>query len=127
MIKDLPADYSVEKVVEELEKEKENHTNGYNASFYKDNLEVKARFEQTCMVIDKAIEIVRDESIKEIPVNRDVEKVLTDWKYSPKENIAICEMCGYEHYLGTYHQYATNYCPNCGAKKNDEGLVIWKN
>ena len=28
----------------------------------------------------------------------------------------VCEECGYEHYLGTYHQYATNYCPNCGQK-----------
>jgi len=38
------------------------------------------------------------------------------WGYSPQENVAICEGCGYEHYLGTYHQYATNYCPNCGEK-----------
>ena len=39
-----------------------------------------------------------------------------EWKYSPQENIAICSQCGYEHYLGTYHQYATNFCPNCGTK-----------
>ena len=39
-----------------------------------------------------------------------------EWEYSPQENIAICSECKYEHYLGTYHQYATNYCPNCGTK-----------
>lgn len=39
-----------------------------------------------------------------------------EWQYSPQENIAICSECRYEHYLGTYHQYATNYCPNCGQK-----------
>lgn len=38
------------------------------------------------------------------------------WEYSPKENIAICSKCGYEYYLGTYREYATNYCPNCGVK-----------
>ena len=37
-------------------------------------------------------------------------------QYSPQEDIATCSECGYEHYLGTYHQYATNYCPNCGQK-----------
>ena len=41
-----------------------------------------------------------------------------EWKYSPLESIAICSECGYEHYLGMYHQYATNYCPNCGQKMN---------
>ena len=39
-----------------------------------------------------------------------------EWQYSPQEDIAICSECRYEHYLGTYHQYATNYCPNCGQK-----------
>lgn len=40
----------------------------------------------------------------------------SEWKYSRKENIATCKNCSYEHYLGTYHQYATNYCPKCGSK-----------
>ena len=40
----------------------------------------------------------------------------SEWQYSPQENIAICPQCGYEHYLGTYHQYATNFCPNCGTR-----------
>ena len=39
-----------------------------------------------------------------------------EWQYSPLEDIAICSKCRYEHYLGTYRQYATNYCPNCGQK-----------
>ena len=37
------------------------------------------------------------------------------WEYCHKENIATCSLCNYEHYIGTYHQYATKYCPNCGA------------
>lgn len=37
------------------------------------------------------------------------------WEYSNIEDTAICSVCGYEHYLGTYHQYATNGCPNCLA------------
>ena len=40
----------------------------------------------------------------------------SEWKYYRKENIATCKHCSYEHYLGTYHQYATNYCPKCGSK-----------
>ena len=42
-----------------------------------------------------------------------------EWKYSPQENIAICSICGEEHYLGTYHQFATNFCPNCGSKMSN--------
>ena len=37
------------------------------------------------------------------------------WECSNIEDTAICSVCGYEHYLGTYHQYATNGCPNCLA------------
>lgn len=40
------------------------------------------------------------------------------WKYYHKDNTLMCSECLYEHYHGTYHQYATNYCPNCGAKMN---------
>lgn len=43
----------------------------------------------------------------------------SEWKYYRKENIATCKNCSYEHYLGTYHQYATNYCPNCGSKMTE--------
>lgn len=43
----------------------------------------------------------------------------SEWKYSRKENIATCKNCSYEHYLGTYHQYATNYCPKCGSKMTE--------
>ena len=39
----------------------------------------------------------------------------SEWEYYRKENMVICKNCSYEHYLGTYHQYATNYCPNCGS------------
>ena len=53
-----------------------------------------------------------------VPTAYDVEKVVAEWKYSRKEDIATCKSCSYEHYLGTYHQYATNFCPNCGAKMN---------
>lgn len=40
----------------------------------------------------------------------------SEWKHSRKEDIATCKNCSYEHYLGTYHQYATNYCPRCGCE-----------
>ena len=43
----------------------------------------------------------------------------SEWKYSRKENIATCKNCSYEHYLGIYHQYATNYCPKCGSKMTE--------
>lgn len=58
-IKDMPTAYSVEKVVEELEKEKEIHTEHYNISLYKDYPEVKQRYEQIQLVIDDAIAKVR--------------------------------------------------------------------
>ena len=37
-------------------------------------------------------------------------------KYSPQDDIALCSKCGEEIYLGALHQFAHNYCPNCGAK-----------
>ena len=51
--------YDVEKVVVELEKEKEIHTEHYNISLYKDYPEVKRRYEQNCGVIEKSIDIVK--------------------------------------------------------------------
>ena len=51
--------YDVEKVVAELEKEKEIHTEHYNISLYKDYPEVKQRYEQIQLVIDDAIAKVR--------------------------------------------------------------------
>lgn len=38
-----------------------------------------------------------------------------EWKYHYKSDIGVCSCCGYEYYLGTYRQYSTNFCPNCGA------------
>ena len=54
-----PTAFSIEKVVEQLEKEKEIHTEHYNISLYKDYPDVKRRYEQNCLVIDKTIEIVK--------------------------------------------------------------------
>lgn len=59
LIVDMPTAYDVEKVVAELEKEKEIHTNHYNISIYKDFPEIKQRYKQICGVIDKAIDIVK--------------------------------------------------------------------
>lgn len=52
-------DEFAEKVVAELEKEKEIHTNHYNISIYKDFPEIKQRYKQICGVIDKVIDIVK--------------------------------------------------------------------
>ena len=38
------------------------------------------------------------------------------WKYFHKEDIAVCENCSNEHFLGTKRQYATRFCPNCGSE-----------
>ena len=46
-------------------------------------------------------------------------KKTAEWKYSYKENIAECGNCGNEHYLGTYRQFATNFCPKCGTKMSN--------
>ena len=46
-----------------------------------------------------------------------IKKEKGQWLYSPKDDTAICSNCNYEHYLGTYHQFATNFCPNCGDPK----------
>ena len=59
MIDNQPTAYDVEKVVAELKKEKEIHTNHYNISIYKDFPEIKQRYKQICGVIDKSIDIVR--------------------------------------------------------------------
>ena len=59
--------------------------------------------------------------IKDQPTIEAIPVVHGEWKYSPKENIATCKMCSYEHYLGTYHQYARNFCPNCGADMRKGG------
>lgn len=41
-------------------------------------------------------------------------------KYSPQDDTALCSKCGEEIYLGALHQFAHNYCPNCGAKLEGE-------
>lgn len=51
--------YDVEAVVAELEKEKEIHTEHFRTSLYKDYPEIKQMYEKVCLVIDKAISIVR--------------------------------------------------------------------
>lgn len=49
----------MEAVVAELEKEKAIHTEHFRISLYKDYPEIKQMYEKVCLVIDKAIEIVR--------------------------------------------------------------------
>lgn len=48
-----------DKVVEELEKEKDIHTEAFNTSIYKDMPEIQQRYKQAIGIIDKAIEIVQ--------------------------------------------------------------------
>ncbi len=59
-------------------------------------------------------EIGTVEEIKEFK-----DKSLSEWKYFRKENIAVCNNCSYEHYLGTYHQYERKFCPKCGSKMSN--------
>jgi len=60
------------------------------------------------------------EEIKNIPA-ADVAPVIHGiLKYSPQDDIALCSKCGEEIYLGALHQFAHNYCPNCGAKMDGE-------
>ena len=59
LIKAQPTAYDVEKVVADLEKEKEIHTEHYNISIYKDFPEIKSRYKQIQGVINKAIDIVK--------------------------------------------------------------------
>lgn len=49
----------MEAMVAELEKEKEIHTEHFRISLYKDYPEIKQMYEKVCLVIDKAISIVR--------------------------------------------------------------------
>lgn len=51
--------YDVEAVVAELEKEKAIHTEHFRISLYKDYPGIKQMYEKVCLVIDKAISIVR--------------------------------------------------------------------
>ena len=55
-----PTAYDVEKVVAKLEEKKELHTEHYNNSIYKYFPDVKQRYEQIQLVIDKIINIVRN-------------------------------------------------------------------
>lgn len=59
IIAEEPTAYDPEKVVAELEKEKEIHTNHYNISIYKDFPDVKQRYKQIQRVLDKAIGTVK--------------------------------------------------------------------
>lgn len=57
-IDDEPTAYDVDKVLEQLEKEKDMHTLGYNLSLYKDK-EIKDKYKTVMIVLNEVIEIVR--------------------------------------------------------------------
>lgn len=71
-----------------------------------------------CMAGANKIEELAKEN-KELK-EQNKENDIGEWEFSYKENIGICSICGYEHYLGTYREYATSYCPNCGNKMKEE-------
>lgn len=63
-------------------------------------------------------ENVRDiigEMTYDLPAVDAVEVVRGRWEWYREENCVICSECKDVHYLGAYHQYSKNYCPNCGA------------
>lgn len=59
-----PTAYDIEKVVARMEKEKEIHTEHYNISLYKKFPDVKQKYKQIQLVINKDIEIVRKGGVK---------------------------------------------------------------
>lgn len=64
--------------------------------------------------------IISPDAVQRIPA-ADVAPVIHGiLKYSPQDDIALCSKCGEEIYLGALHQFAHNYCPNCGAKMDSE-------
>lgn len=68
---------------------------------------------------DAAIEL-RGASLS-VPAVDAVEVVHAYWKYCELDDTLICSKCSCEHYIGAYHEYDKNYCPNCGACMDGEG------
>ena len=65
IIEEQPVAYDKEKVIKELEDQKDKHTEGYNLSIYKEFPDIKERYEQIQLVLDKAIEKVKAGGINE--------------------------------------------------------------
>ena len=82
--------------------------------------EIQKKLKNMSLVIDTDRDLLnRYIAIGTIEEFKALKEKKSEWKYSRKENIATCKNCSYEHYLGTYHQYATNYCPKCGSKMKE--------
>lgn len=62
-LNEQPTAYDVDKVLEQLEKEKDMHTLGYNLSLYKDK-EIKDKYKTVMIVLDEVIEIVRKGGVR---------------------------------------------------------------
>ena len=62
------------------------------------------------------------EEIEDMPTIDAVEVVHGRWEWCREENCVICSECKDEHYIGAFHQYSKNYCPNCGAKMDGDEL-----
>jgi formylmethanofuran dehydrogenase subunit E len=41
---------------------------------------------------------------------------IKSWITSPKDDSVICPYCSNEHYLGSYREYAADFCPKCGKR-----------
>ena len=65
LVNEQPTAYDVDKVVEQLENEKEIYTRNYNISPYKEYPEIKQRYECICIAINKALDIVKAGGIDE--------------------------------------------------------------
>lgn len=44
---------------------------------------------------------------------------LGHWTFTYEDCTVECSECGSEHYIGMYHQFSSNYCPNCGIKMDN--------
>ena len=65
LVNEQPTAYDVDKVVEQLENEKDIHTRNYNISPCKEYAEIKQRYVCICIAINKALDIVKAGGIDE--------------------------------------------------------------
>ena len=66
----------------------------------------------------KTIKLRKDQINKGMHENvfEDYDIEIKSWITSPKDDSVICPYCSNEHYLGSYREYAADFCPKCGKR-----------